>query len=175
MRKEIIFKAFGKTYRTKQFDAVKSMAFVDRATDMTPVEILSLTEVHNNAEWVPLDNRETINEHVKDVTGLMNPKHTLSGVCNLVSDYSFGFLKTWEGAKVPTRFTSDAEGVASAAIDPILAQLIQEGAATLRELEEYYSLQDAFTMFDVLVVKGINKALGMEAAEKEAKNRPKRR
>jgi hypothetical protein len=175
MRSEIEFDAFGKRYLTKQFDAVSAMQFVNRSTDMTPLEILALTAVLVDGRWVALNSRDTINEHVRDVTGMMNPKHTLTGVCNLVSDYSFGFLRTWEGAKIPSRFTSDVEGVVSAALDPVLSQLIQDGAATLRELEEYYSLQDAFTMFDVIVVKGINKALGMEAAEKESKVKAKRR
>lgn len=171
MRKDVTFPAFGKTYRTKQFDAVMAMTFFGRATDMNPAEILALTEVQDGDKWIKLDSREAINDLIGDITGMMNPKHTLTGVCNLVADFSFGFLKTWQGAKIPSRFTGEVEGINSAAIDPILAQLIQDGAATLRELEEYYSLEDAFTMFDVMVVKGINKALGMEAAEKESKGK----
>lgn len=71
----------------------------------------------------------------------------------VVYDFSFGFLKTWKGVKVPRRFISDAKSVSTEYTDPLISQLIQEDYASLRELEEYYSLEDAFRMFDIMTAK----------------------
>jgi hypothetical protein len=171
MRQILVFDAFGKKYRTKQFSATKAMEYLNRATDMSPLEILCDTELLDGDNWLKLNDRDVINKKVGDITGMMMPKLALNGVCALVSDHSFGFLKNWKSAKVPARFVSGVDAVRSEALDPMLSHLIQEGAATLKELEEYYSLEDAFKMFDVLVVQGINKALAYEAAEKEAKTK----
>lgn len=174
MRNSMTFDAFGKQYRMTQFPAVLAMDFINRSSDMSPVEILQFTELKLGNDWISLADRKVVNENVTDITGHMNPKYALSGLCNIVAGYSFGFLKTWKATKIPKRLSNESESVHSEYMDPIISNIIQEGIATLRELEEYYSLEDAFKMFDVLVVKGLNKALAYEAAERDAKNSKKR-
>jgi len=164
-----IFEVFGIKYRTRQFAAVPSLDMLSRIDDLHPMDALAQTEINVNGEWVPLTTREAINEHLRDGIMYLAPVIVMRGIVSLVTEYSFAFAKEWKGMKVPARFTtgqSSSEIRSSPHVNPMIANIIQEGMATLRELEEYYSLEDAFKMFDVLTAKSINSALAHEAATK---------
>lgn len=170
MRKTTKFDAFGRTYRTTQFAAIPGLVIMDKQAELTPLDVLSGTEALGyDDNWYRLDSRENINSLVTDAAGVLPPRAILDALCKLINEFNFAFLATWKGAKVPRRFTSGATSVESKNVDPIIMTLIQEDVAKLRDLEEYYSLEDAFKMFDILVVKGINSALQHEQAERDAK------
>lgn len=157
------FDAFGLKYRTTQFAAIPSLAMM--AAPMPPPAALSKTSVFADGEWRLLDNREAINKYVKDHLEIIPPMLVLRGILDLVTDFSFGFAHEWKGVRIPSRFTGQGIDVKSSThVPPMVAQIMNEKMATLRELEEYYSLEDAFTMFDVLVAKSVNVAVAHEAA-----------
>lgn len=136
---------------------------------MPPQIVLAHTDALKDGHWTNLATQEAINEHVLDQAGVLPPRVVLSGLLRIIGDHSFGFMRHWKSAKVPRRFLSGASSVDSSNVDPIITALTTDKMATLRELEEYYSLEDAFKMFDSMVVKGINSALSTEAAMANAK------
>ena len=164
MTKTKIFTAFGVQYRTTQFPALPAL---DMLGDVkSPMDLLSRTAVKIDGEWMALDSREAINKLVIDRAFVLPPVTVLRGITRLISDYSFSFAREWSGVKIPSRFKTAGEVKSSEHVSPMVSQIMQEGMATMRELEEYYSLEDAFKMFDVLVVKSVNSALSHEAASK---------
>lgn len=137
-----------------------------------PCGLLSQTQVEAKDEsgkvfWIGLLDSEAINEFVTDKAKVLPPRLVLSGVMSLVYGWNFDFLVNWKSAKIPSRFTDGAPSISSKNMEPMASQLIQDGVASLKELEEYYSLEDAFKMFDTILIKGINQALSQEAAMKK--------
>jgi len=164
------FVIFGKEYKTVQYAAVPALEIMANGHGMRPEEILRQTWAKDEiGHWVQLDAREPINAHVVDPTGIMPPRMALQALLKVVNDFSFGFVNGWQGVKIPRRFTEGPAPRESQHADPVIATLFSENVASLRELEEYYSLEDAFKMFDVLVAKGVNAALANEAAMKSNK------
>jgi hypothetical protein len=169
--KTIEFHAFGVEYRTKQFSAVHGMELLALEREYGPFDLLTQTDVRFAGQWINLIEGDAINEHVRDVLNIVPPLLVLRGIMGVVHEKNFGFIATWKGVKVPRRFVNGAPSMNSAHIDPLIAQLIQDEVATMRELEEYYSLHDAFKMFDVMVAKGINEAYAHEVASKSSRRR----
>lgn len=170
--KTATFTAFGVTYRTTQFTAIPALVMMSRQNDWAPPDMLSKTEVKDEfGEWIKLDNRDAINKYVLDASGALAPIFVLRGVLSLVNEFNFDFMMSWKGVRVPRRLIDEAQNVSSSNVDPMVAQLISNEAATLRELEEYYSLEDAFKMFDVLTAKGVNQALSQEASAARSRRR----
>jgi len=169
------FTVFGRQYRSRQFAAVRALELMAMPGDIPPCIILGNTEamimdgMRETGVWCRLDTTEAINLHVRDGIGKMPPIMVMRAITVYSSDHTFKFLKTWRGVKVPSRFRGDSTPVNSVSVDPLIAQLLQDGIATLRELEEYYSLEDAFKMFDVAVAKGVNQALANEDSMKKSK------
>jgi hypothetical protein len=163
-----IFEAFGMTYRATQFAAVRALELA--TGNGTPLEVLERTEVQVGEDWLALDSRERVNQYVRDLAGVVTPRIVLRGVLGLVGEHSWAVAKGWKGVRVPSRFTAEGQGLQtreSAYVDPVIAALLGAQQATLRELEEYYSLEDAMKMFDVMVAKGVNEALANEHAQKK--------
>jgi len=160
---------FGVKYRTTQFDAVSGLDLMELLRTVHPCEVLKKTEVEVMGNWVPLNDPDNVNFYVKDVLGIVPPLKVLIALSDTVSAFSFEFLSGWKGVKVPSRFISDAVSVSTAYSKPLITQLVQSGSASLKELEEYYSLEDAFKMFEINVAKGVNDALSSEAAAKASK------
>src|SRR5579872_4046299 len=170
MKKTKTFSAFGKRYKTEQFSAMEGLSLMAVSTDLHPCEVLSKTQIWIDPDgWRDLSDQDVVNDNLVDVAEVLAPRIVLNGILSLVHDFNFKFLDNWKSVKVPRRFTDGAQSVSSANVEPMAAQLIQDGVASLRELEEYYSLEDAFKMFDALMVKGINQALSQEAAMKKNK------
>lgn len=172
MRTIKTFDAFGVQYRSKQFAATVGLAMMNMESDVHPCEMLGLTEVKTqDGRWLPLSDPDNVNLHLKDIAGVIAPRLVLDGILSIVRDLNFGFLKAWRSARVPSRFISDSKFASNNHTDPIIAQLFQDDAASPMELETYYSLEDAFKMFDLLVVKGINQAIANEASTKKLPKR----
>lgn len=170
MKKITKFEAFGIKYKTMQFSAMEGLALIEDDDAMHPCKLLANTQVWTeDAGWCDLSDQNVLNDNIKDLAGVLAPRIALNGITSLVHDFNFQFLNNWKGVKVPARFIDGAHSVSSKHIEPMAAQLIQDGAATLRELEEYYSLEDAFKMFDAIMMKGVNQALSQEAATKKNK------
>jgi len=165
------FEMFGVTYRTRQFAAVRAL---ELATDVdsSPLAVLEFTDVLVGEDWVALDSRERVNQYVLDRADVLAPRIVLKALLKTVGDHSWSIARGWKGVRVPTRFTADGQGVAtreSAYVDPVIAALLGADMARLRELEEYYSLEDALKMFDVMVAKGVSEAFANEHAQKGRK------
>jgi hypothetical protein len=172
MRNKKQFTAFGVEYRTEQFAASTGMELMASKVEIHPLEILSLTEVRTgDGRWLSLSIRDNVNLHVFDAAGIIPPRLVLEGILSVVREFNFGFLADWKSTRIPARFTSESISLSSKYTDPIMAQLINDDVASMRELEEYYSLEDAFKMFDLLVVKGINQATANEEASKKTSRR----
>lgn len=173
MRKTKQFELFGIVYETLQMPAVEAFDLIDYISIASPMEILKYTSSVKYDESKRLLTKENIDAEVKDSIGLAPAKSVLNAVMEIVIDYNFGFLKEWKGVKIPNRFVSDSKSEKSTYMEPIIAQLITTNLATYHELETYYSLADAFSMFDALLVKSVNEAYANEAAAAEAKNKPR--
>lgn len=163
------FDVFGVEYRTVQFPAIAALAVMENAERIHPTDNLRLTEVKHDGKWYALDSREAINKYVIDAAFILPPRLVLQAVLKIVNEFSFGFVNGWRGVKIPSKFISGVAPRESRHVDPLVAQLLQEDVASMRELEEYYSLEDAFKLFDVMVAKGVNAALAQEAAAKDSK------
>jgi hypothetical protein len=167
-RKSTEFDAFGVKYRTKQFPAIRGLELIDDSKNIHPCEILELTEAQDvQGNWHSLAHPDNINRYVRDVIEVLSPLLVLKAVADLVNEYSFGFLLSWKGVKIPARFTDSFRAVVTQNAQPLVSQLVQDKTADIRSLEEYYSLEDAFKMFDIMVAKGVNEALANEAASRD--------
>jgi len=165
------FDAFGVNYRTYQYSAVYGLDLMESSGDMTPFEIFLFTEAEYDGKWHKLDSRYAINAYVSDLAGILPPFTVMRALMGIVSEFNFGFLSSWKGVRVPGRFLDGATTVVSANSKPLVAQLQENGTASLKDLEEYYSLEDAFKLFDINVAKGVNDAIANEAAARMANKR----
>ncbi|MDR5757646.1 hypothetical protein [Caballeronia sp. LZ035] len=165
--------SFGVTYRTKQFSAAYGFRVMGSGlAAIRPTEMLSLTEVRaENGEWVRLDNEAAIDAYVRCLAGSLAPRIVLAGVMKVVNKFNWGFLDEWKVVKIPSRFRSDAQQVSRDNVDPFVSRIVADHYATHRELEEYYSLEDAFKMYDEICVNTVNKLLQQEQAEIDAKSK----
>lgn len=157
---------FGVDYRTTQFSASSGLEVMEELKEIHPCLMLAHTEVSTDDGWLQLSSGRNIDLHVKDVIGIIPPSRVLYALTGLVNEFSFGFLDGWTGIRVPPRFLAGFKSVSSANSQPLISQLVQDGVADLRSLQEYYSLEDAFRMFDIVMAKGVNEALANEAASK---------
>lgn len=162
MRETKHFDMFGRKYRTLHFAAVQGFALMHRE-NLPPDVLLSCTEALDpSGEWVRLDNAAAINAQVSDIANLVPAASVLFAVMKVVEDHNFSFIAEFQPTKIPRRFVDKTEPIRSSTFDPIVATLITEDIATLRELEEYYSLCDAVYMFDVMVASNVNDAVSQE-------------
>jgi hypothetical protein len=161
------FSVFGVDYRTTQFSAYDGLGVMEIIYEIPPERLLAFTEVRaEDGSWHSLSVPRNINHFVKDAIGFIAPLLVLKALLDLVNEYSFGFLGEWKGIKVPTRFLAGFKAVSSQNAQPLISQLVQDGVADLRSLQEYYSLEEAFKLFDIVMAKGVNDALANEAASK---------
>lgn len=171
MRKTKEFELFGIKYENKQLSAVEAFEIIDYLNYVQPLQVLKYCSVVKyDGTKVELSSEDAINKEIKDSLNKLPARTVLKAVLETVLDHNFGFLKEWKGVKVPSRFLSTSKTEKSTYMEPIIAQLIVEKVASQKELEDYYSLFDAFSMFDALLVKTVNEAYAHEAAEAEAKS-----
>ncbi|QDH49608.1 hypothetical protein KYLE_52 [Pantoea phage Kyle] len=171
MRKVKQFEVFGVVYENLQMPAVEAFGLIDYITLAEPEEMLRYCSVVKYDGSKVALNKKTIDKEVKDVLGYVPAKAVLSAIMQVVIDHNFGFLQEWKGAKIPSRFVSSGHTEKSTYMEPIIAQIVTANLVQYKDLETYYSLFDAFSMFDALLIKSLNEAYASEAAAKEAKNR----
>lgn len=170
-KKTKMFDAFGLNYRTTQFSAVEGLAIMKQGAEVRPDIFLKDTYVVFPDAEFRLNTPENVDKYVMDVVANLTPRIVLTGIMGIISDFNFGFLSNWKPIHVPARFTSGVEAITSDFVDPLISSIVQAGTASLRDLEEYYSLEDAFAMMDIMTAKGVNEAMAHEAAQEEAKRK----
>ncbi|WP_250534363.1 hypothetical protein [Caballeronia sp. AZ10_KS36] len=171
MRKTVEFNMYGVNYRSRQFAAAEAVGLFSRLDAAHPTELLALTEAQaEDKAWHSLKDGANIDRYVRDVCGGFQPREVLDMVMFEIRKLNFGF--SVPKVNVPARFQSrvdhpdDPDGQ-----HPVLSWLFVEGKATWRELQEDYSLEDAFTMHRELLKSKVNAARESEEAAKEAKKK----
>ncbi|WP_175720765.1 hypothetical protein [Burkholderia anthina] len=154
------FDAFGVRYRVRQMAAFDAFGFVMMAEQPDPIDILrsSAAEAKIDGRWVALDSAESVDAYVRDVAGAFQPRAVLNGLVLVATDYSWGFLNTRKKERVPSYLQSNSTVRSVDGVSPIMSAIIAAGKASLRELQEFYSLADAFQIFDVIFADQLNKA-----------------
>lgn len=152
------FEAFGVRYRVQQMAAYDAFRFVMMEAQPDPLEVLRGAHVQRDGAWVALDSAAAIDTCVRDAASILQPRQVLSGLISVVSDFNWGFLSTRKQERVPSYLRSDSKVRGVDGVSPIMSAIIAAGKASLRELQEFYSLRDAFEIFDVLFVDSLNKA-----------------
>jgi len=170
MRKIKEFEIFGVKYTSQQFSAMEGIEISSAMDKMDPLRILSLTSVIDGKNIYPLKDGAAINKYVVDKAEVLPPPIVLKGLIKFISDFNFGFLTNWKSISIPSRFRSDSKTVQSENIDPVVSQLLQNDCCSLKDLEQYYSLRDAYIMFDIIIAKSVNSQYAIEDSKK---NRPK--
>lgn len=177
MRKTIEFDLFGNMYRVKEFAAAYGVEVLCAAdgNPSHPITVLQCCHVWNGNEWIPLDSRQTINALVTDAAKMTQPAQVLEQLIARVYQFNFDFLQSWKPVHVPRRLMTELpKDMEDPRIDPVISLIAMADKATMRELEEYYSTRDAFKMYDMIAIDGLNKALGTEAAIADAKSKARR-
>ena len=54
-------------------------------------------------------------------------------------------------------------------VDPFIATIVGDGKATLNELNTVYSYEDAYTLWEIIVINRYNEYLAYEHAKKATK------
>ncbi|MBC8640171.1 hypothetical protein IAG25_25400 [Caballeronia sp. EK] len=177
-RERFEFVRCGVHYRTQEFSATEGLAITShdakKGGPVQPHHWLRLTEVQTpEGEWVSLSQPRNIDAYVKAIPAAVAPHIALAEVIDAVRGYNFDFLDTWKPVPVPTRFVTDLTPRKHEGVHPILSRLEGEHLASRRDLQEFYSLRDAFGMFDASCLRAVNAALAAEKAELEAKRKAK--
>ncbi|MFP6557507.1 hypothetical protein WJ542_04060 [Paraburkholderia sp. B3] len=170
------FEVFGMKFRTLQAGAVAAFAEVNRTGPLDPMAVLPLIEVLDEHEhWVALDSKQRSNEYIRERTGFVPAHVVLESVLAAWSEVNVGFLRDWKPIKVPSYLRSEREPRQARGIDPILASIINSKQATLRDLEEFYSGEDAINLFDVSMAAKLDEADAQYQAHKESKAKARSR
>lgn len=160
---------FGVKYRTRDYSAAFAANLIEERGDPEPRKVLIDTEVLDGESWHSLSDNSNINKFIADKAGILPPQQVLKVIMAHVTRLQFDWLDSWEGVKMPRRFQSLADSIISDNVPSMISTIIGSELATLRELEEYYSLKDLFLMLESLTVKNVNAALAHEEAEEAAK------
>ena len=171
-RKLKTFDVLGLRFRTMQIGAASAFEEVSRGGIPDPMNVFPLLEIQvSDDEWVRLDTRAKVNQYIREQTGFVPAHSVLEAVMMAWSEVNTGFLRTWKPIKVPNYLRGEVEARQAPGIDPILSSLINSNKASLRELEEYYSLEDAVRLFDVNMAANITQADAQYRAAKQAQKR----
>lgn len=164
------FEVFGMKFRTLQVGAVTAFEEVNRTARLDPMTVLPMIEVLDEHEhWVALDSKQRSNQYLRERTGFVPAHVVLESVLAAWSEVNIGFLRDWTPIKVPSYLRSEREPRQARGIDPILASIINAKQASLKDLEEYYTAEDAIRLFDVNMAAKLDEAQAQYEAHKEAK------
>ncbi len=172
------FEAFGVRYRARDLSAADAFhLFLKPEIEFDPFAILIAAEAEaydsEAKAWVRLDSRHSINLLVCDKAHSIANHLVLNGVLIILKQRNVGFLLNgeWKPVKIPSRLQSGVDPVYTERIDPIFGSIVANHMATMKELQEFYSLKDAFELFDIMAIDSLNKALSNEAALADAKGK----
>jgi hypothetical protein len=160
MRKTEDFMLFGFQYQMTQLSAVA--AFERIVKEIPVIKLLPSVKIGG----VALDGAAVIDELVFDKIHVMQPRFVLSSLLTIVNEFNFGFMERRKEVRVPSYLRTEVSIPRHTVESPILAALIAEDKATLRELEEYYSLEDAFRLYDIIFNEKLNEAESQYAASR---------
>ena len=76
------------------------------------------------------------------------------------------FFSQWQSLNFPRVDSGEIAFLDYKNIDPFIGSLISSGKATLKELKESYSLEDAYILWEVITVTKYNEFLAIEEANK---------
>lgn len=169
MRDKTNISMFGLSFEVTQFSAVTGLEILFSKERVRPEKYLSCCVLVRDGNRIEMGAPSAINELIEDEAGIVPPAGVLAALIKLIHSFNFSFISTWEAVRVPGRFISGARTVSTKGTPSIISQLIQDDVATKRELEEYYSLKDAFQLLDIMTAKGVNAALAQEAADRDRK------
>jgi hypothetical protein len=169
-RKLKTFEVFGIRLRGMQLGAVDAFALMAGDQEPDPMDLLPVLEVYAGERgWVHLDTREEVNAQIRGRTFLDNAHVILDAIIAQWSGMNVGGLASWKPIKVPSYLRGDAPTRSAPGLDPIIQSLVNSGKATLRELEEYYTLEDALKLFDTHMANAVNEADSRYRAAKDSK------
>lgn len=166
MRKTAALNVYGVKYMAKQLAAADAFEWMTTPDDEESMMVI-LRSV--SIDGVPLDSAAVVNDKVRDPINVMRPRLVLKELLRIVGKFNFGFLDERKQVKVPTYLKSDTEARLVEGESPIMGVLISENRASLRELEEYYSMEDAFRLYDIVFIDKLNAAEANHAAYKKRK------
>jgi hypothetical protein len=170
-RKTVEFELAHKEFKTTQLSAFHSYEILFGGEEVEPEELLRDTYIKFNGDWIRLDSNKVIAQQVFHPMAIEAPLSALVRLMDKVKRISCDGMYKWEAIQVPKRFLSKAKTVESPRGMSMLSTLFTEKLATLYELQEVYSLDDALRMYDDFTVKSINSALHQEKAMDDAKSK----
>jgi hypothetical protein len=162
---------FGVRYRITQMSAAEAFPFIVSKNEPRPLEMLRGVCVKAESGWFDLNVDTYVDTYVRDTRNIFQPRLVLNGLLMFVAGFNWGFLERRSSPKVPTYLRSDSAARQVDGEDPVLTALVAADKATLHELETYYSLEDAFRIYDILFVDQLNKAQASYDAAQEAKRK----
>lgn len=119
-------------------------------------------------DGVCLDSDEKINIHIPDYTAMKYLE-------NEVYYHTFGFLRDWKGMEGVPNISGDFESVRSATVNSIVALVIEERLATLKELRNDYTLLDLMNLWSIVNANRVSNHLAYKAINKESAQNNRRR
>ena len=78
------------------------------------------------------------------------------------------FFSEWQDLKFPRWDNREIAYLDYKNVDPLIGSIICEGKATLKELQEEYSLEDAYLLWECIMISKSNEYLAYKHAEKKA-------
>jgi hypothetical protein len=76
------------------------------------------------------------------------------------------FFSGWQGLDYLRRIRPDCQHEDYRNVDGLIGKLIASGRATLQELRSIYTLEDALTMWEAVVVPEYNEYMAVEAMKR---------
>lgn len=79
------------------------------------------------------------------------------------------FFSKWQGLDFLKRVSREGKAADYVNVDGFIAGIIAEGKATLQELRTIYSLEDAFIIWESIIIPKYNEYLAAEEIKKATK------
>jgi hypothetical protein len=192
MRKQMTFDLFGSSYRIRQMAATEGLKRLESEKPMEEdaVAVLAEAEAHvfdsaakqGRGAWVPLGSAQAVDTYVKDCREgvghmfMLRPQQVLQHLLSAVHNHNFSFAAGWSFVKFPKRLqAADIAWEPPKEIGGLILSLMSSRQATLKELQTFYSVEDAYFMQQAMASDSLRSALLHEDAMKEAEAAAKRR
>ena len=141
----------GIKYLIRKLPAVTAKQIIDQKAEL---DVLASVEVCG----VSLETEELIDHYLPDW-------EVMGELIDIAANYNFGFLENWKPVRFPAAMAGNYNASECRYIDPIFSTLISSGSATLLQLKQDYSLEEAFQLLEVLTVSRVNEYKAREASK----------
>lgn len=138
-----------------RFQKVPAIAAFELLDNKTTHKAVAWTSVKVDGQWVGLTDDDVVNAVLPDWEALVE-------IETAAVDYNFGFLDSWRPIRVPASMEPQYSTITSRHANPIVSALVSAEMATILELREHYSLEEAFQMLDIATAKSVNEHKAME-------------